>query len=318
MKLFDKIFKKNKYCYKISTNQENNLVIMLKLNKHIKLNSLIHVPENFCAVILSREQLLDVIPSGEFELSGLTIPKSCKANKLDKPTKKGYKTKFLGDFYFVNLNNCKISNEFYIKKLNCYVNFELTFKIEKPKEFLKFLINEKVLFDEKFASSHFTFSTSQVLYYYYLDNELIVKDKLNDFLKSKLKTIGVEMLDFDYNKKSSNNLNNFKNNQWKIDDLSITHDFKNEDATFRNNENIVCQEKNIDQFKSLIDLNDIKTENITYFVCDECGAKLPSNSKSCYNCKKSFEEKNCCEFCGREIKKGIYVCPYCKSVLIGN
>lgn len=311
MKLFDKIFKKNKNCYKISQNQENSLVSMLILKKELKLNEKILVPENFCSVILSKEKLLDIIPSGEFELTGLTIPKACKINKLDKPTKRGYKTKFKCDFYFVNLSLCKIYKEFYIKKIDLNISYNLTFKIVEPIKFLNFLINEKIVFDDKFASVFLNFKLSQIIYYYFLDNKLIEKDKLENFVSKKLSSIGIEKIEFEiiYNK----NEINLKGNEI----LKSENKLENKDI-ISNNTLVINSNKNTNESnKSLVSLDDVCVENISYFVCD-CGVKLPANSKMCYNCKKSFEEKNCCEYCGREIKKGVFVCPYCKSVLIGN
>ena len=135
MGIFGKFFNKNKVDFKMKAEQEQSLVYMLMPKKAVKLKSKIMVPENFCVVILSKERLLDQIPAGEHELNGFTIEKTCKINKLDKPTKKGYKKTVKLDFYFVNQNICKIQNEFYIKKLKLNVNFVLDFKITSPHNF---------------------------------------------------------------------------------------------------------------------------------------------------------------------------------------
>lgn len=338
MKIFDKLFKKNKFSYKISQAQENCLVIMLTPNKEIKLNSKIIVPENFNAIVFTKEKLLDIIPSGEYELNALTILKTCKANKLDKPTKKGYKTKFSADFYFVNLNICKISNKFKIKKLKNSIDFELQFKIINSKKFLKFLIDEKVVFDDKFASHYLNFSVSKLIYYYFLDNSIVTKEKILNYITSKLTLIGVEVLDFDMDEKNftvknqtqveaMQNANlNFNDRDKQINNV-ITQDKKQvnkeneknyEEEKLNRNENQIDKDFVFKPFHSLVNLEDIVAENITYFICDNCGAKLSKDSKVCYNCKKSFIEKNCCEYCGKEIKKGTFVCPHCNSVLIGN
>lgn len=310
MKLFDKIFKKNKNCYKLNQSQENNLVVMLIPKKQIKLNEKIIVPEGFCSIVLSKEKLLDIIPSGEYELTGLTIPKTCKINKMDKPTKKGFKNKFYGDFYFVNFHICKISNQFYIKKLNLNINFSLTFQIDSPIKFVNFLINEKIVFDNSFANKFLNFKLSQTIYYYFLDNKFIESVKLKDFVINKLNTIGIKSIDFEicYNKEKEINEEPKMEDNKEIEQQQEISDY--------NIENDLSSSLN-NKYNSLVSLDDITSENISYFVC-ECGAKLPKASKVCYNCKKSYEEKNCCEYCGEVIEKGVFVCPHCKSVLIGN
>ncbi|MBE5745783.1 MAG: zinc ribbon domain-containing protein [Clostridiales bacterium] len=323
MKFFDKIFKKNKNCYKISQSQENSLVFMLTPKHQVKLKSFIEVPSDFCVVIFSKEELLDVIPSGKFEISGLTMPSVCKKNKLDKPTKDGYKTSFFCDFFFVNLNICKVSNNFTIKRLKTKVLFELTFKVVDAKKFIKFLINEKAIFNEKFASSHLNFSVSQVIYYYFLDNKNISKESLTNYLIVKLKQIGIELIDLCFETDSikateNKNLKNIEEVNKKQNLIFNNETLSTEEQIFENeNSNIEKDMLNSYKTNSLVDLSDVKTENVSYFVCS-CGAKLPASSQICYNCKKSYVEKNLCENCGKEIKKGIFVCPHCGSVLIGN
>jgi len=323
MKLFDKIFKKSKNTYKISQKQEETLVYMLKPKRRVKLKSKVVVPENFCAVILSREKLLDTIPTGEHELNGFTMEKACKINKLDKPTKKGYKKELKLDFYFVNLNVCKISNDFNIKKLNMNVSYVLEFKIINPHKFLKFLINERIIFDEKFASSYLTFSLSRLLYYYFLDNKLIEENKTKDFIIKKLNHIGLEVYNLEISSDETNNTiknnslkKNFENSELIMDKnpekvQNLDKELQNTEINWK-----IQQSQNRVVESSLVNLDDISSESISYFICDECGAKLPKNSKVCYNCKKSFVEKNTCENCGKEIKNGTYVCPYCNCVLI--
>lgn len=396
MGLFKNLFSKNKNTIKIKSEYESCLVYMQIPKRSVKLKSKIIVPENFCVVVLSKEKLLDIMPSGEHELNGFTMPKTCKINKLDKPTKKGYKKDFKADFYFVNLNVCKITNKFFIKRFKLNVDFVLNFKIVKAEKFLKFLISERIVFNQNFAVNFLSSAVTNVLYYYFFDNKNIEKEKMKYYIEQKLKTIGIEVLGFDieyfeeedtiknnsntqsnenldtkkqnlkenYTKNSENLRNNkyfdnendfkmFENDDKKINNYNNDDNFKskrdnktqatyiNQNYNFDNfddkkvdnylneNDNYNYYEKNEenaddnynDKFKeykknSLINLDEIKTESISYFVCDECGAKLPATSKVCYNCKKSFEEKHCCENCGREIKKGVYVCPYCNCVLI--
>jgi len=419
MKFFASIFKKNKNYYKISQEFEQSLVYMLTPKKRVKLNSKIVVPNSFCVVLLSKEKLLDVIPSGEHELNGFTISKACKINKLDKPSKKGYKKDLKLDFYFVNLNICKITNQIFVKKRKLNLNFALEFKINDSKKFLKFLTSERIVFDHKFASYFLTFSLSRVLYYYVLDNKNLNKENLITYATKKLNNIGVEVLNFNvvlewlnkesrkeentiknnsvlqnntnyaenlqenpyktqildenlqenakilnnqqsfYNKNNEYNFNNqtikenennFENNlntSSNIENRNNLHgnlqnenyfnsNLKNEydlnynlENTSNSNYNLE-NENNLTSQKlepvflskishtSLVDLTNIKGESVTYFVCDACGAKLPASSKVCYNCKKSFVEKNCCENCGKEIPKNLYVCPYCNAVLFNN
>lgn len=345
MKFFDKIFKKGKEFYKISLKQEENLVVMLALNKKVKLESKIFVPEGFCALTFSKEKLLDIIPSGEHELNAFTIQKACKANKLDKPTKKGYKKTLNLDFYFVNLNICKIKNKFYIKKQNKEVFFSLDFKIVDAKKFLKFLINDRVVFKDTFAQKFLTFELMKTLYYYILDGKFLSLEKLEGYVKSKLHTIGIECVEFNFEIKNQDETVFQEENEIKENEIRQNKNIlqkTNEEIENEQNENLyrvnttqsneiknnyenlkIESESDFDLNQSLnknytlVDLNDLDGESITYFVC-ECGAKLHKDSKMCYRCKKSFVEKNCCEYCGKEIQKNTYVCPYCKSVLIGN
>lgn len=340
MWFFDKIFKKNKSCYKISNKLENNLVVMVTPKNKVKLNSKIVVPNNFCAVLLSKEKFLDVIPSGEYELNGFTINLACKANKLDK-NRNLNKKDIKADFYFVNLNICKIKNTFNIKKIKNDLYFSLSFKITKPIKFLKFIKDERAVFDNSFAQKHFCFSVSRLIYYYVLDSKHLEKAKFVEYVKKELDKIGVEVLELDlelnssenetnnnylsYNKKEQNFVLNQRSKELQ-GNLAKNCEFNETKCNLQNSDlknslnNESLQQKSnfdINNFKSLVNLEEIKSESISYFTCD-CGAKLTSNAKECYNCHKSFVEKNLCENCGREIKKGIYVCPYCNAVLFNN
>lgn len=326
---------------------------MLCPKEKVKLNSVICVPENFCVVILSREKLLDEIPSGEYEINGLTCAKACKLNKLDKPTKKGYKTEFSADFYFVNLFDQSAENLFFVKKIKSNIAFEIKFSITNAKKFLEFLICEQICFENDFAFNELKFYVSQLIYYFVLDNKIVNFEKLNKYIVDKLLKIGVKVKNFEISvddfsgqiKKAS-----FEGeNQIQMSDKNVKEDLvlldktenaeqeeKNDKNDFdldyskRLDENLkekeeIKENRNLEQQKfqsggfskkSIVDLEDVESKNLKYFVCDKCGAKLSENTKKCFVCGKSFEEKNLCENCGKEIDKNDYVCPHCGSVLI--
>lgn len=357
MGFFSKLFKKKNKKFEINKKNEDNLVVMLCPKEKIKLNFKIIIPENFCAVVLSKEKLLDEIPCGEFELNGLTCPKACKINKLDKPTKKGYKTEFNGDFYFVNLKENVLKDTFFIKKTKNQVDFSIKFKIEKPKLFLEFLICEQICFENNFAQNEFNFYVKQLIFYFVLDNKMISYEKLNEHLKTKLEKIGVMLCGFDFklslfdkdgNAKTKISSNTDENNN-KMEVIEKKDNFENSydldysaklDETLLKDNITICEKENFEnkfenqvfendlnkktdrisgrEFskKSIVDLDDVKTQKLNYFVCDNCGAKLFENSKKCFVCGKSFVEKNLCENCGKEISKSDYVCPHCGSVVI--
>ncbi len=314
MRLFSKLFKRKSKGLQLSSYNLNNLVCLLPFSKSIKLNTKIQVPENFCVVVSSKSKLLDILPAGEFELTGITIPKTLKANKMDKPTKKGYKEEFEADFYFVNQKLFTLQNNFYINKLKQKIEFNLDIKITNPNLFLKFLFDEKVVFDNDFALDELTFYTSQLIYYYFLDNKLLTKENLSNYLENKLTKIGVKSNNLKINY-FDNNID-VKNNDIHDNNLTNTDDQILTSNNQQNSNNQSTTQNPTFTKTSLVNLDDITTENISYFVCDNCGVKLPQNAKYCFNCKKSFIEKNLCENCGRVIPSGVYVCPYCNSVIL--
>lgn len=330
MGIFSKFFKRKSKSFQLSNVCLDYLVCLLPVSSEINLNSKIVVPENFCVVLLSKEKLLDIIPSGEYELTGLTIPKTCKVNKLDKPTKNGYRTKFDADFYYVNKKTFNIHNNFNVKKLKQDIKFNLNITIENPIKFLKFLFQEKVVFDNDFALNELTFYTSQLIYYFLLDNKIISQEKLENYLTKMLSDIGVKSSNLEINNinnvlsnGSTTKLNNStKSNGLTIENNAINSPFINEQTNFNENNisntntNTNTNTINFSTKSTLVSLDDIMSENISYFTCDNCGVKLPQNAKYCFNCKKSFIEKNLCENCGRVIPKGVYVCPYCNSVIL--
>lgn len=352
MSFLTKIFKKNKNAFKLSSNQEDNLVNMILTSKSINLNTKIIVPEDFCVILLSKDKFLDIIPSGEYELNGLTIPKTCKINHLDKPTKKGYKQKFDADFYYVNFKPFTIKENFFIKKIKQNISYKTEIKVFKPILFLEFLAEEKITYDSNFALEELTLFISQLIYYYILDNKVVTNEKLQKYLELKLAKIGVLISNFTYENKteqtqninlkmfneddfnsfnntdsSENNDNvtnsenntendifNYPNNAKNLTEDSLEKDYDDENKLLsttnsrENNNNI--------SISTLVNLDDIQSEVVSYFTCDNCGAKLPQNAKICFNCKKSFIEKNLCENCGKEIPKNTCVCPYCNSVIL--
>ena len=321
MGIFSKYFKRKSKLFQLSNVCLDYLVCLLPVSSEINLNSKIIVPENFCAVLLSKEKLLDIIPSGEYELTGLTIPKTCKINKLDKPTKNGYKTKFDADFYYVNKKTFNIHNNFIVNKLKQDIKFNLNITIENPIKFLKFLFQEKIVFDNDFALNELTFYTSQLIYYFLLDNKTLSQEKLENYLTKMLSDIGVKSSNL-----KINNFNNFPSNNstTKLNGLNTNNDINSsyQIEQITTNENTITNTNtntntiNFSTKSTLVSLDDIINENISYFTCDNCGVKLPQNAKYCFNCKKSFIEKNLCENCGRVIPNGVYVCPYCNSVTL--
>ncbi len=329
-----KLFKKKTQKFEINKINEDNLVVMLCPKNKIKLGAKIVVPENFCAVVLSKEKLLDEFPSGEFEIGGLTCPKVCKLNKLDKPTKDGYKTEFGADFYFVNLKENVVKNSFFVKKYKTEVEILLLYKVEDCKKFLNFLKDEQAVFENDFAQNELKFYASQIVYYYALDNKTFDKNKIEIALREKLNKIGILLENFEMktnayqdgvdekDNKKTMNVNNFENIKNEENEKSLSNfdglvnqtseDLKECEHGEKENANIGFEKKR----SSVVDLDDIKTSNITFFACPKCGTRLAENASKCFVCGESFVEKNLCENCGREISKQDYVCPYCKSVII--
>ena len=371
MGIFSKLFKKKEIKYELDVKNRDNLVVMLMPKHKIRLSSKIVVPDSFCAVFLSREKLLDEVPCGEFEISGLNFPKVCKINKLDKPTKKGYKTEFNADIYYVNLSETIIKDGVFIERLKKEIEYCFKVKIFNPKKFLEFLFLEQIVFENDYAFKELTFYTSQLIYYFVLDNKNNYKAKIENYVVTKLKQIGVEIIEFelkddgkdiknletkdekdnsdnydldygykfgeensfngkdekirenqnfdnindDYNEKNNNIEDSFQNINEKtlsLNEVGIENSIKQNENKGGKNENSGEGFKK----KSIYNLDDIKTENVAYFVCDNCGAKLPSSSTRCFVCGKSFIEKEVCENCGCEVRKTDFVCPNCKSVII--
>lgn len=329
MGLFGNLFNKNKINYKITKEQENKLVIMLCLKKRVKLGMKICVPENFCAVSLSKEKLLDVIPSGEYEINGYTLTKTCEKNRLDKPTKKGYKKFFSADFYFVNLKECVIKNQLHIKRYNLDVEFKLNFKVKNAKIFLQFLFYESIVFNDNFASDELNFFVSQLIYDNILLNKAYNYESINLCLSKNLNDIGIEIINFDckdlmsnntnyYEKALNNNLqNDEKNNQIYENQVSDNYDKQTDVGCYEEiNKTKRYVGENNTISSSVIDLSNVSSSSIEYFVCDNCGAMLPKNCEECFSCKKSFIEKRTCDNCGAIVEENEYVCHSCGAVII--
>ncbi len=296
MGIFSK-FKRKKHSIGIDIKNKDGIVFFVSPKKMVKLDTEIDVPNDFCAVILCKEKLCDEICSGTFKLNGLTCPLACKRNNLDKPTKKGYKKEFYADFYFVYLEKTNIFDEFFIKKLKKQISYSLDFKIENPKKFLKFLFLEKIVFENDFAKNEINFYASQLVYYYFLDNKVAFLDDLKNHITKKLEEIGAMVLDFSLFEKDCN-------------DQVCDENFVEEKTCPSDEENFV--QKNA----SVYDLAEIKTENVAYFVCDGCGAKLAKGTEKCFMCGKSFVEENVCENCGHILAKGECVCPNCHCLIV--
>lgn len=293
--IFKKLFNR-KTEISINQNDMDSLVVFLECSKKVKLGSRVVIPQDFCAVVLSKEKLLDILPAGEFEFGGLTIPKACKVNKMDKPTKKGYKNELALDLYFVNLNKFKFTNSFFIKKTQ--YKFDALMKIIEPKKFLNFLFEEKIIFDKSFAIDELSFYISQLIYFTVLKNKSYDEEYIKDYIKQKLDKIGVEMLSILIeNGKYHHKLNEGQSQESHNLDESVNF---------------------VEKKNCLIDLDDISSEKINYFVCDNCGTKLPTSSQKCFACGKKFIEENLCENCGKIIEKNVFVCPYCKAVVLQN
>ena len=328
MKIFSNFFKKNKTIYKLNEKQQNSLVFMLALKNKAKLDSKINVPNDFYAVCLSKEKLLDIIPSGEYELNGFTIPKTCKINKLDNPTKKGYKKEFDVDFYYVNLNKFNLKNKVDVKKVNKSFEFSCVLNILNPSLFLEFLFLEQKVFKEDFAQKELNFYISMLIYYYVLDAKILTTDKMIDFIKNKLTKIGVNCLEFEVfnneliekeiEEKLQENKTDILQKEDNIDFKMDLTDVNKIETKNDFNLNNLQSNSNFESYKksSIVNLEDLQSEKIEYFICDDCNTKLPKDTKNCFNCGKSFIEKNLCENCGEEIPKNVYVCPHCKSIIL--
>lgn len=100
---FNKIFNKK---IALPTNQTNDLVFFYRLkNDMLKIGSKAEVSEGYNLVTVHYNKVCDVLPQGDYELDGISVPalmKFCQKHS----TKKGdfIPTSVFADIYFVNIN----------------------------------------------------------------------------------------------------------------------------------------------------------------------------------------------------------------------
>lgn len=108
------MFKKD---IKLDEKRTQEFVILHKLKKNtLNLETKVTVDEKFCLVFANDGKVYDILPSGEWEINGLTIPKCVKKFKLAKPDKNGnFPKNFKIRLYYVYLYSIVIDFKSYRK-----------------------------------------------------------------------------------------------------------------------------------------------------------------------------------------------------------
>lgn len=312
--------KKNNYTI---NEKKETLVVYKELPKrNLKLNFNLITPQNYVCYIFTKEKLTDSFSAGEAKLYPLTMPTTSEMHSLDKPTKKGYKKSIKADLLFVSLKEFVLKNKIRVKKEKdkMIMSYSLNYKIKETRKFLEFLLDERAYFKNDYAEKQLNFYISYLLFYYCVDNEYD-KDKFKKYIEGKLLKIGVEVLGFELERDFIGEPQKEIFNNYKNDDRSILYEIQAENdgmqtlSENKEEENTQINNNFIYDFESELNKEPIK-KAVEYFVCD-CGTILPKDAKSCFKCKKLFEDENkiLCENCGYEIGENVHVCPHCHSVL---
>ena len=198
---------------KVDEKRVEEFVILHNL-KHceLKLGSTVKVQEGYNLALANKGKVYDILPVGEWEINGLTIPKCVKKFKLAKPDKEGNLPKsFNIRLYYVYLGENTVdfksyrkiefkSNELGVFKAK--VKGSIKFKTENIELFMKslFTVYNYIKQDETktiIADWVSEFITDKMQKFNFPIEELLkvssVENKMQELLKEKLKKYGLTL-----------------------------------------------------------------------------------------------------------------------------
>lgn len=154
------IFKKSIDC---SNELEDKLVhFYVTSGRKVNLGTNIIVKDGFCAVIVSKDKVLDVLYSGKHKIDNSTIPLAFKYLKLYKIDQNGNSpSSFKCDFYFIDLNqhnNFEFSSNIpFVRKkdslgrVEAYSEGVADIKVDMPAKLVEYLLYDHAYIKDKQA-----------------------------------------------------------------------------------------------------------------------------------------------------------------------
>lgn len=302
-------------------------------HSHIKIDSKVYVPENYCFVLGHNGKCLDMFTSGEYYLSAATLPECCKKLKIHKPDKNNkVKKSFKADAYYVCMQDfvlnfktldkaelggkasgifsvglkCDIKLKAYdVKKLmDALLN---AYAYLRPNEAEKIIVSYasdfviSILNDYNFALSEFINS-----------NKLVV-DNLIKELKVKFDKMGLILIDITnvryllpkkHQKEYENNLKQLQSRQEQEKPV------KKSDDDYVPYGNFVIEE--IEQDKNVILKETKQQESEAKKTEAESEEFVDLNLDNLYNTKKKGKS---CVYCGFVNTSTATVCELCGNAL---
>lgn len=130
--------------------------------RKVNLGTNIIVKDGFCAVIVSKDKVLDVLYSGKHKIDNSTIPLAFKFLKLYKIDQNGHSpSSFKCDFYFIDLNTFKhfefSSDVPFVRKkdplgrVEAYSEGVADIKVEMPAKLVEYLLYDHAYIKDKAA-----------------------------------------------------------------------------------------------------------------------------------------------------------------------
>lgn len=307
----------------------DHLVFVYKLKKgKFWLGNQITVPKDFCFVIGKAGKVLDVIPQGRHELTGVNLPKSVKRFSLSKQLKDGsFPKSFEADAYFVNIKlfelekwkayrkielfderfgyfNIKLSGAFAYKVSSAEIFLKQLFKVydflrqNEAEEILKGFVSEFII--EEIEKSKFDYQMVS-------DREKLT-DSLFEILSNKFNQFGVEILGFEVEKiKFSKSFEKRVQAQLFEENLEkeLSSEIKNEPV-----KEFISKPKTKQKEKAYIEEDFIEESFVTSDNKDEF---VDLNNPLTYN---KADESVRCKFCGAKNSKTQETCQLCGESLM--
>lgn len=240
-------------------------VMSSKINKNVKPDTKIIIPENFIGLIYYKDCYLNSLQSGEYKLNESNFPKVIKKN--ERRNRKRKKENYNFNIHFINTNTLSISFEFKaitsFKQKSKYF-LTATYSISNPKTFA----NELLI-------TWYKTTNNRTLSY--------IKSWFKDFSSYLIKKLDASHISNDeYLKDFSNKF--FKKYGIYINSISLNTNKSNFFTT-----NSSTQKQEIQEQSYITHIQEKPTTNEIF--CPKCQAKIINGSKFCVRCGEKIIDK---------------------------
>lgn len=246
-----------------------------------KVGDKIVIPENIICYVTYKDKTYKELTSDTYALDKDFILDLYKKQLKNKKKLKNIKA----DLYFVNLNNFTFEFEFADKIVidksltSTLINVSISLKVDNPKNFSKFVINEVYGTNSNKTNNLTTDFCEEIIKRHFLHKKLnninlsiIETSKLKEFLTKHLSKVGLMLIDVDL--KLFKKANNTKHQQ----KCTTLQEIEPEQTSTLSNENekIVDQTSNFDYTKQDNEL------------CPNCKTKKIKGSAFCHKCGTKY------------------------------